>query len=89
MKKILILTTVVTCFAFTPKKEYNINYIEVVNTLQDMQEWLVVDIQNKEISQELGRAYLQNIDECLSRLEDMDYQFQLLNGNWDECENCE
>ena len=74
MKKILILATAVTCFAFTSKKEYNINYIEVVNTLEDMQEWLVADIQNEQIDQEIGRLYLQNIDECLSRLEDMDYQ---------------
>ena len=36
MKKILILATAVTCFAFTSKKEYNTNYIEVVNTLEDM-----------------------------------------------------
>ena len=74
MKKILILATAVTCFAFTSKKEYNTNYVEVVNTLEDMQEWLVADIQNKQIDQEIGRLYLQNIDECLSRLEDMDYQ---------------
>ena len=39
-----------------------------------MQEWLVADIQNEQIDQEIGRLYLQNIDECLSRLEDMDYQ---------------
>ena len=74
MKKTLLIATTITCFAFTSKKEYNENYIEVVSTLQDMQEWLVADIQNEEISQELGRAYLENIDECLSRLEDMDYQ---------------
>ena len=74
MKKILILATAVTCFAFTSKKEYNTNYIEVVNTLQDMQEWLVADIKSEQIDQEIGFLYLENIDDCLSRLEDMDYQ---------------
>ena len=74
MKKTLLIATAVTCFAFTSKTEYNTNYIEVVNTLQDMQEWLVEDIKNKQIDQEIGFLYLENIDDCLSRLEDMDYQ---------------
>tara|TARA_R110002012_G_scaffold40991_2_gene112569 strand:+ start:1353 stop:1571 length:219 start_codon:yes stop_codon:yes gene_type:complete len=72
MKKTLFIATAITCFAFT-EKENNTNYIEVVNTLEDMQEWLVADIQNEQIDQEIGRLYLENIDDCLSRLEDMDY----------------
>ena len=35
MKKTLLIATAITCFAFTSKKEYNENYIEVVNTLED------------------------------------------------------
>ena len=70
MKKTLLIAAAITCFAFTGK-EYNNNYIEVVNTLEDMQEWLVADIQGEQIDQEIGFLYLENIDECLMRLEKM------------------
>ena len=53
MKKTLLIATAITCFAFTSKKEYNTNYIEVVNTLEDMQEWLVADIKNEELSKQV------------------------------------
>ena len=58
-----------------------LNYIETINTLEDMKEWMNSDINNSIIDQTIGETYIENIDACLSRLEDLDRVF--------DCENCD
>tara|TARA_R100000995_G_scaffold67762_1_gene36392 strand:- start:1360 stop:1602 length:243 start_codon:yes stop_codon:yes gene_type:complete len=74
-KKLLIIGVAITCFAFTNENftlKGNLDYIETINTLEDLQEWIAQDIKNGQVNQVIGETYLENIDECLSRLEDLE-----------------
>jgi len=48
-----------------------IMYIESVNTIEDMIEWMQSDIKNSIIDQEIGELYVQNMVDLLSKLEDI------------------
>jgi len=48
-----------------------IMYIESVNTIEDMIEWMESDIKNSIIDQEIGELYVQNMVDLLSKLEDI------------------
>jgi len=48
-----------------------IMYIESVNDIEDMIEWMKSDIDNEVIDQEIGELYVQNMIDLLSKLEDI------------------
>ena len=48
-----------------------IMYIESVNTIEDMIEWMESDIKNSIIDQKIGELYVQNMVDLLSKLEDI------------------
>ena len=48
-----------------------IMYIESVNTIEDMLEWMKSDINNLVIDKEIGELYVQNMLDLLSKLEDI------------------
>ena len=48
-----------------------IMYIESVNTIEDMVEWMKSDINNLVIDREIGESYVQNMLDLLSKLEDI------------------
>jgi len=48
-----------------------IMYIESVNTIEDMVEWMKSDINNLVIDKEIGESYVQNMLDLLSKLEDI------------------
>ena len=59
-----------------------IAYIESVNTIEDMIEWMNSDIDNGIIDQGYGEMYVENLIGLLSRLED-------INAGYIDCENCD
>ena len=48
-----------------------IAYIESVNTLEDMIEWMQADIKTGLVRAEVGQSYVENLYELLSRLEEI------------------
>lgn len=60
-----------------------IMYIESVNTIEDMIEWIQSDIENLVIDQETGELYVQNMVDLLSKLEDINVGYVF------DCENCD
>lgn len=46
-------------------------YVESVNTIEDMIEWMKSDIDNLVIDREIGELYVQNMINLLSKLEDI------------------
>ena len=75
MKKITLsvaaLLTAGGLFAQSPRVIDNYNYVETVNTLEDLMEWINSDIQEGKIDSISGVDYIANINEILSRLEDL------------------
>ena len=65
----------------------HIAYIESVNTIEDMIEWMRWDIKNDEIRAEIGQSYVENLIELLSRLEDINAGFII--KPFERCENCD
>jgi len=59
-----------------------IAYIESVNTIQDMIQWMQSDIEDKRIDKDYGEAYIKNLISLLSKLED-------INAGYIDCENCD
>jgi len=74
IKKTLFVGAILSSLAFTSVdyRNYNENYRETVNTLEDLQEWIAWDIKSGDIKPCIGVGYLENIDECLSRLENLE-----------------
>ena len=75
IKKTLFVGVIASCFAFTNGNftlKSDLDYIETVNTLEDLQEWIAWDIKSGDIKPCIGVGYLENIDECLSRLENLE-----------------
>ena len=48
-----------------------ISYIESVNTIEDMIEWIRADIKTDLVRPEIGQMYVENLLELKSRLEDI------------------
>ena len=59
-----------------------IAYVESVNTIQDIIEWMHWDVENGQVSKEVGELYIKNLYSLLSRLED-------INAGYIDCENCD
>ncbi len=60
-----------SCDSLSVQQISNIAYIESVNTVEDMVEWMHRDIENGVIDKEYGEAYVQNLIDLLSKLEDI------------------
>jgi len=75
MKKITVsvaaLLTAGGLFAQSPRIIDNQNYVETINTLEDVIEWLNNDITENKIDSVTGIDYIANINEILSMLEDL------------------
>ena len=59
------------CFAQTQDEKVIIertDHLEVINTIEDMIEWMNSDIDNLTIDQEIGEAYVENLNDLLLRL---------------------
>jgi len=44
------------------------DHLEAINTVEDMIEWMNSDIDNLTIDQEIGEAYVENLNDLLLRL---------------------
>jgi hypothetical protein len=60
-----------------------IAYVESVNTIEDMIEWMRADIKTGLVRAEVGQSYVENLYELLSRLEDINAGYVF------DCENCD
>ena len=59
------------CFAQTQTEKVIIertDHLEVINTIEDMIEWMNSDIDNLVIDQETGETYVNNLKEVLFRV---------------------
>jgi hypothetical protein len=54
--------------SFSPSQKSNFNIRESINTLEDMKEWMMYDIDVQDVDQEKGSLYIENIDKVLERL---------------------
>ena len=62
-------------------------YVESVNTIQDMIEWMNSDIDNGIIHRGYGEMYVKNLLDLLSRLENINAG--LITEPFIKCENCD
>ena len=65
-----------------------IAYIESVNSVEDMVEWMRWDIKNGEIRAEVGQSYVESLLSLLSRLEDINAGY-ISEPFARDCENCD
>ncbi len=64
MKKLIIPIGIFTLMSFTSANLYNTWKLkESINTIQDMKEWMMQDIEYGEISPELGQTYIDVLEE--------------------------
>ena len=59
------------CFAQAQDEKViieRVDHLEVINTVEDMIEWMNSDIDNLVIDQEIGEAYVKNLKEVLFRV---------------------
>ena len=75
MKKIKITVASILlsgiCFAQVQDEKViieRIDHLEVINTIEDMIEWMNSDIDNLVIDQEIGETYVENLKEVLFRV---------------------
>jgi len=75
--KLTVLTLLLGSMCYSQNRVKNdsltkqIMYIESVNTIEDMLEWMKSDINNLVIDKEIGELYVQNMLDLLSKLEDI------------------
>ena len=62
-------------------------YIESVNTIEDMIEWMRWDIKTGAVEPEVGQSYVESLMSLLSRLEDINAGF--ITQPFERCENCD
>ncbi len=62
-------------------------YVESINTIEDMIEWMRWDIENGAIYKGVGELYIENMLNLISRLEDINAG--LITEPFIECENCD
>jgi len=60
-----------SCDSLSAQQISNIAYIESVNTVEDIVEWMHQDIENGIIDKEYGETYVKNLIDLLSKLEDI------------------
>ena len=75
MKKIKLTVASIllsgTCFAQAQDEKViieRVDHLEVINTVEDMIEWMNSDIDNLVIDQEIGETYVENLKEVLFRV---------------------
>ncbi len=66
----------------------NIAYIESVNTIEDMIEWMRWDIKTGAVEPEVGQSYVESLMSLLSRLEDINAGY-ISKPFARDCENCD
>ena len=66
----------------------NIAYIESVNTIEDMIEWMRWDIKTGAVEPEVGQSYVESLISLLSRLEDINAGY-ISKPFARDCENCD
>tara|TARA_R100001440_G_scaffold34235_2_gene53217 strand:+ start:158 stop:442 length:285 start_codon:yes stop_codon:yes gene_type:complete len=87
--KLTVLTLLLggICYGQTQVKDDALTkkmaYIESVNTIQDIIEWMKSDIDNEVIDKDYGETYIENLVGLLSRLEDINAGYVF------DCENCD
>tara|TARA_R100000388_G_scaffold82640_1_gene61463 strand:+ start:267 stop:560 length:294 start_codon:yes stop_codon:yes gene_type:complete len=64
-----------------------IAYVESVNSIEDMIEWMRWDIKNDLVRPEVGQSYVESLVSLLSRLEDINAGF--IAQPFERCENCD
>ena len=75
--KLTVLTLLLGSVCYSQNQVKNdsltkqIMYIESINTIEDMVEWMKSDINNLVIDREIGESYVQNMLDLLSKLEDI------------------
>ena len=75
--KLTVLTLLLggTCYGQNQVKNDSLTkqimYVESVNTIEDMVEWMKSDINDLVIDKEIGELYVQNMLDLLSKLEDI------------------
>ena len=77
-----------SCDSLTHKQIANIAWIESVNSIEDMVEWMRWDIKNDEIRAEIGQSYVESLMSLLSRLEDINAGL-VSEPFARDCENCD
>ncbi len=60
-----------SCDSLTDKQIANIAWIESVNSIEDMIEWMRWDIKTGAVEPEVGQSYVQSMIDLLSKLEDI------------------
>jgi hypothetical protein len=65
-----------------------IAYIESVNTVEDMIEWMRWDIKTGAVEPEVGQSYVESLMSLLSRLEDINAGY-ISEPFARDCENCD
>ena len=65
-----------------------IAYIESVNSVEDMIEWMRWDIKTGAVQAEVGQSYVESLVSLLSRLEDINAGF-ISEPFARDCENCD
>jgi hypothetical protein len=60
-----------SCDSLTIEQISNIAYIESVNTIEDMVEWMRWDIKTGAVEPEVGQSYVESLMSLLSKLEDI------------------
>jgi hypothetical protein len=65
-----------------------IAYIESVNTIEDMIEWMRWDIKTGAVEPEVGQSYVESLMSLLSRLEDINAGY-ISKPFARDCENCD
>ena len=65
-----------------------IAYIESVNSIEDMIEWMRWDIKTGAVEPEVGQSYVESLMALLSRLEDVNAGF-ISEPFARDCENCD
>ena len=66
---ILVLLSFIMC-SFTSRSTYNYNLSELEITLEDMNEWVVFDVENGVVDSTIGDTYVDNINRCLKHLKE-------------------
>ena len=64
MKRLIIPIGILALMSFTSVKLYNdYKLSESLNTIQDMKEWMMQDIESGNIDPKLGQTYIDNLEE--------------------------
>lgn len=74
--------------SLTHKQIANVAWIESVNTIEDMIEWMRWDIKTGAVEPEVGQSYVESLMSLLSRLEDINAGF-ISEPFARDCENCD